>query len=75
LRQIGRHGTTRVAKAVLVGAVTPLKLKTTANPGGPAMKVQGRGRDRVPEERRRARGQGGHVARARSPSQPGREQT
>ena len=33
-RYIGRHGTRRVAKAVLVGAVTPLMLKTAANPGG-----------------------------------------
>src|SRR3954466_3785852 len=33
-RYIGRHGTTRVAKAVLVGAITPLMLKTAANPGG-----------------------------------------
>jgi non-heme chloroperoxidase len=33
-RYIGRHGTTRVAKAVLIGAVTPLMLKTPANPGG-----------------------------------------
>ena len=33
-RYIGRHGTKRVAKAVLVGAVTPLMLKTHANPGG-----------------------------------------
>jgi non-heme chloroperoxidase len=33
-RYIGRHGTTRVAGAVLVGAVTPLMLKTAANPGG-----------------------------------------
>jgi non-heme chloroperoxidase len=31
---IGRHGTARVAKAVLVGAVPPLMLKTAANPGG-----------------------------------------
>jgi non-heme chloroperoxidase len=31
---IGRHGTSRVAKAVLVGAVPPLMLKTEANPGG-----------------------------------------
>ena len=31
---IGRHGTKRVAKAVLVGAVPPLMLKTAANPGG-----------------------------------------
>src|SRR3978361_755936 len=33
-RYIGRHGTKRVAKAVLVGAVPPLMLKTAANPGG-----------------------------------------
>jgi non-heme chloroperoxidase len=31
---IGRHGTKRVAKAVLIGAVPPLMLKTEANPGG-----------------------------------------
>ncbi|SFG79104.1 non-heme chloroperoxidase [Palleronia marisminoris] len=31
---IGRHGTARVAKVVLVGAVPPLMLKTEANPGG-----------------------------------------
>ena len=33
-RYIGRHGTERVAKAVLIGAVPPLMLKTPANPGG-----------------------------------------
>jgi non-heme chloroperoxidase len=33
-RYIGRHGTKRVAKAVLIGAVPPLMLKTEANPGG-----------------------------------------
>jgi non-heme chloroperoxidase len=33
-RYIGRHGTKRVAKAVLIGAVTPLMLKTASNPGG-----------------------------------------
>ncbi len=33
-RYIGRHGTSRLAKAVLVGAVPPLMLKTAANPGG-----------------------------------------
>jgi non-heme chloroperoxidase len=31
---IGRHGTRRVGKAVLVGAVPPIMLKTAANPGG-----------------------------------------
>jgi non-heme chloroperoxidase len=33
-RYIGRHGTKRVARAVLIGAVPPLMLKTPANPGG-----------------------------------------
>jgi non-heme chloroperoxidase len=33
-RYIGRHGTKRVAKAVLIGAVTPLMLRKAANPGG-----------------------------------------
>jgi non-heme chloroperoxidase len=33
-RYIGRHGTKRVAKAVLVGAIPPLMLKTANNPGG-----------------------------------------
>jgi non-heme chloroperoxidase len=33
-RYIGRHGTSRVAKAVLIGAVPPLMLKTPANPQG-----------------------------------------
>jgi non-heme chloroperoxidase len=33
-RYIGRHGTGRVAKAVLISAVPPLMLKTPENPGG-----------------------------------------
>jgi non-heme chloroperoxidase len=33
-RYIGRQGTKRVAKAVLIAAVPPLMLKTAANPGG-----------------------------------------
>lgn len=33
-RYIGRHGTSRVARAVLIAAVPPLMLKTTANPEG-----------------------------------------
>ena len=33
-RYVGRHGTDRVAKTVLIGAVPPLMLKTAANPGG-----------------------------------------
>jgi non-heme chloroperoxidase len=38
-RYIGRHGTKRVAKAVLIGAVPPLMLKTGANPGGLPIEV------------------------------------
>jgi len=33
-RYLGRHGTQRVAKAVLISAVPPLMPKTAANPGG-----------------------------------------
>src|SRR4029077_5008703 len=38
-RYIGRHGTKRVGKAVLIGAVPPLMLKTAANPGGLPMEA------------------------------------
>ena len=38
-RYIGRHGTTRVAKAVLISAITPLMLQTPANPGGLPLKA------------------------------------
>jgi non-heme chloroperoxidase len=38
-RYIGRHGTKRVAKAVLIGAVPPLMLKTSANAGGVPIEV------------------------------------
>jgi len=38
-RYIGRHGTKRVAKAVLIGAIPPLMLKTPANPGGLPMEA------------------------------------
>jgi len=38
-RYIGRHGTKRVAKAVLIGAVPPLMLKTAGNPGGLPIEV------------------------------------
>ena len=33
-RYIGRHGTKRVAKAVLIGAVPPVMVKSASNPGG-----------------------------------------
>jgi non-heme chloroperoxidase len=38
-RYIGRHGTSRVARAVLIAAVPPLLLKTAANPEGLPMEV------------------------------------
>jgi non-heme chloroperoxidase len=38
-RFIGRYGTKRVAKAVLMGAVTPIMLKTAAYPSGLAIEV------------------------------------
>lgn len=38
-RYIGRHGTKRVARAVLISAVPPLMLKTPANPAGLPMEV------------------------------------
>lgn len=38
-RYVGRHGTGRVAKVVLLGAVPPLMLKTEANPGGLPLEV------------------------------------
>ena len=38
-RYIGRHGTKRIAKAVLVGAIPPLMLKTPANPAGSPIEV------------------------------------
>ena len=39
VRYIGRHGTNRVAKVVLIGAVSPLMLKTASNPGGLPMEA------------------------------------
>jgi non-heme chloroperoxidase len=38
-RYIGRHGTKRVAKAVLIAAVPPIMLKTPANPEGLPIEV------------------------------------
>ena len=36
---LGRHGSKRVAKAVLIGAVPPIMVKTEANPGGLPIEV------------------------------------
>ena len=39
VRYMGRHGTKRVAKVVLISAIPPLMLRTAANPGGLPMSV------------------------------------
>jgi non-heme chloroperoxidase len=39
VRYIRRHGTERVSKAVLIGAIPPVMLKSEANPGGLPMAV------------------------------------
>jgi non-heme chloroperoxidase len=38
-RYIGRHGTQRVARAVLIGAVPPVMVQTPTNPGGLPMEA------------------------------------
>jgi non-heme chloroperoxidase len=50
-RYIGRHGTKRVAKAVLIGAVPPLMLKTAANPAGLPIEVFDQNRAAVQADR------------------------
>jgi non-heme chloroperoxidase len=50
-RYIGRHGTERVAKAVLIGAIPPLMLKTAANPVGTPLEVFDRLRAAVQADR------------------------
>lgn len=51
IRYIGRHGTKRVAKAVLIGAVPPLMLKTKANPKGLSIEVFDQMRNNVLSDR------------------------
>jgi non-heme chloroperoxidase len=50
-RYIGRYGTKRVAKAVLVGAVPPVLLKSARNPGGMPIEVFDQLRARVYADR------------------------
>jgi len=50
-RYIGRHGTNRVAKAVLISAVPPLMLKTRANPEGQPREVFDEIRDGLLKDR------------------------
>ena len=50
-RYLGRHGSKRVAKAVLIGAVPPIMLKTAGNPGGLPIDVFDRIRNGVASNR------------------------
>jgi non-heme chloroperoxidase len=50
-RYIGRHGTKRVAKAVLVAAVPPIMLKSAGNPEGLPIEVFDRLRDGIAQDR------------------------
>ena len=70
-RYIGRHGTRRVAKAVLIGAMPPLMLKTPANPGGLPIEVFDGIRAGVPR-RSLAVLPGSRPARSTAPTGPAR---
>jgi non-heme chloroperoxidase len=50
-RYIARHGAARVAKAVLVGAIPPLMMRTASNPGGLPMEVFDQQRARITGDR------------------------
>jgi non-heme chloroperoxidase len=50
-RYIGRHGSKRVAKAVLIGAIPPLMVKTESNPGGLPIEVFDQLRSNVQADR------------------------
>jgi non-heme chloroperoxidase len=50
-RYVGRHGTSRVAKMVLVGAIPPLMLKTDKNPEGLPIEVFDEIRDGISKDR------------------------
>ncbi|KAF2092632.1 putative hydrolases or acyltransferase [Rhizodiscina lignyota] len=50
-RYCGRHGTSRVSKAVLVSSIPPLMLKTDKNPGGLSIEVFNSFRDATKKDR------------------------
>src|SRR5215203_5635652 len=50
-RYIGRHGTSRVAKAVLIAAVPPLVVKSDANPEGLPIELFDEGRAALASDR------------------------
>lgn len=51
VRYIGRHGTKRVSKAVLIAAVPPIMLKSDANPEGLPMEVFDKLREGIVKDR------------------------
>jgi non-heme chloroperoxidase len=51
VRYIGRHGTRRVAKVVLIGAIPPVMLRSASNPGGLPIEVFDGLRDNVLRDR------------------------
>src|SRR5467141_702041 len=51
VRYIGRHGSKRVSKSVLIGAVPPIMLKTEKNPGGLPLSAFDQIRDGVTADR------------------------
>lgn len=51
VRYIGRHGSRRVARIVLIGAIPPLMLKTPSNPGGLPIEVFDQLREGVRRDR------------------------
>jgi non-heme chloroperoxidase len=51
VRYIGRHGTGRVAKVVLIGAIPPVMLRSASNPGGLPIDVFDGLRDKVLRDR------------------------
>ena len=50
-RFVGRHGTSRIARIVLLSAVTPLRLKTKANPEGTPIEAFDKTREGVAADR------------------------
>lgn len=51
VRYLSKHGAKRVAKVVLIGAVTPIMLKTEANPKGIPLEVFDKMREKVLKDR------------------------
>ncbi len=50
-RYVGRHGTDRISKVVLIGSITPLMLRTPSNPKGTPMEEFDKMRERLVADR------------------------